>query len=215
MRFSVPGHGAIFPAVRYWTIASWLAAGLAIAGGGVRAGAGEEIPATTEQAPAPFVLRSPAFSDGAEIPVAYTCEGQDLVPPLAWTGVPEGTRSLALVIDDPDVPDPAAPKRTWVHWVVYDIPPGTDGVSRGPAAQGAPPGSREGLNDWKRTSYGGPCPPIGRHRYFHTLYALDSMLETIETPTKAELEAAMAGHVLGKAVLIGTYQKTKQRKPAG
>lgn len=157
-------------------------------------------------------LHSPAFPDGGEIPRKYTCEGEDAVPPLAWSGVPEGTRSLALVIEDPDVPDPAAPKRTWVHWVVYDIPAGAEGIVEGGGGALLPPGSKEGTNDWKRASYGGPCPPIGRHRYFHTLYALDTGLEALAAPTKSELESAMRGHVLAKAVLMGTYQKGKAAK---
>jgi Raf kinase inhibitor-like YbhB/YbcL family protein len=168
--------------------------------------------ATAPSAPPPFVLRSPAFSDGGQIPIEYTCEGQDLVPPLSWTGIPKGTRTLALVIEDPDVPDPAAPKRTWVHWVVFGIPPGTDGISQGFAEQGPPPGAKQGLNDWKREAYGGPCPPIGRHRYFHTLYALDAELESLDKPTKSELETAMQGHILAKAVLMATYEKTKPGK---
>jgi len=158
-----------------------------------------------------FVLTSPAFRDGESIPTKYTCDGADLVPPLAWSGVPVGTRSLALIVDDPDVPDPAAPKRMWVHWVVYDIPPSANGISEGGGGAGLPAGSKEGTNDWKRTAYGGPCPPIGRHRYFHKLYALDVALPDLETPTKAELEAAMQGHILSSAVLVGTYERAKKR----
>jgi len=110
-------------------------------------------------------------------------------------------------VDDPDAPDPAAPQRTWVHWVLYDIPPDAGGLPQGVAPGVLPPGTREGLNDWGRTGYGGPCPPIGRHRYFHKLYALDTVLEGLAQPTKAQVEATMKGHVLDQAELIGTYQK--------
>ena len=116
-------------------------------------------------------LTSPAFGEGLSIPTRYTCEGDDVSPPLSWSGVPAGTKSLALIVDDPDAPDPKAPRMTWVHWVVYDMPVSTVGLPE--AVRELPAGSRPGLNDWKRTGYGGPCPPIGRHRYFHKLYALD------------------------------------------
>lgn len=151
-------------------------------------------------------IRSTAFADGAPIPSRHTCEGDDVSPPLAWTGAPMGTRSLALVIDDPDAPDPRAPKTTWVHWVVFAIPPETAGIPEDARTNGLPTGAREGLNDWKRVGYGGPCPPIGRHRYFHKLYALDVTLE-LDRPTKADLERAMHGHVLAQATLMGTYEK--------
>lgn len=157
-----------------------------------------------------LVLTSPAFLEGESIPAQYTCDGEDLVPPLAWSGVPAGARSLALIVDDPDVPDPAAPTRTWVHWVVYDIPPTAKGIAEGGGGARLPAGSREGTNDWKRTAFGGPCPPIGRHRYFHKLYALDVTLPDLEAPTKAELEAAMQGHVLASSVLVGTYQRKQK-----
>jgi hypothetical protein len=118
--------------------------------------------------------------------------------------VPGNAKSLALVVDDPDAPDPAAPKRTWVHWVLYNIPP-----SASPLGEGAKPpdGALEGLNDWKRTGYGGTCPPIGRHRYFHKLYALDAVLPNLGQVTKDELEAAMKPHIIGHAELVATYQK--------
>lgn len=151
-------------------------------------------------------LTSTAFEPGAAIPARYTCEGEDRSPPLAWSGVPPGTRSLALIVDDPDAPDPQAPRMTWVHWVLYDIAPSLSGLPED-AARNLPGGVREGMNDWKRTGYGGPCPPVGRHRYFHKLYALDVVLGDLGRPTKAKLEQAMAGHVLGRAELIGTYQK--------
>jgi Raf kinase inhibitor-like YbhB/YbcL family protein len=152
-----------------------------------------------------LALTSPAFAPDGEIPTLFTCEGSDVSPPLEWTGVPDGTKGLILIVDDPDAPDPAAPKMTWVHWVLYGIPPDARSLPEGVTS--LPPGTREGLNDWKRTGYGGPCPPIGRHRYFHKLYALDVELPDLGTPTKAAVEAAMQGHVLAEAVLMGTYQK--------
>ncbi len=155
----------------------------------------------------PFTLSSPAFHDLEVIPARYTCDGDELSPPLAWAGVPSGTKSLALIVDDPDAPDPAAPKRTWVHWVLGNIPPDTTGLPEGVGGRDLPSGTIEGLNDWKRAGYGGPCPPIGRHRYFFKLYALDITLEGLAAPTKAKLEKAMEGHVLGTTQLVGTYQK--------
>jgi Raf kinase inhibitor-like YbhB/YbcL family protein len=152
-------------------------------------------------------LSSRAFSEQGEIPSLYTCQGKDVSPPLGWSGLPEGTKSLALIVDDPDAPDPAAPKRTWVHWVLYDIPPTTTGLDEAMTAARLPPGTREGTNDWNRTGYGGPCPPIGRHRYFFKLYALDTVLPDLGPARKAELEKAMEGHVLAKTELVGTYQK--------
>lgn len=154
-------------------------------------------------------LRSPAFSHNGAIPRQYTCEGADVSPPLQWQGVPPGTKSLALIVDDPDAPDPRAPRRTWVHWVLFNIPPTATALPEGVRSDQLPPGTREGINDWKRTGYGGPCPPIGRHRYFFKLYALDTLLE-LDKPTKAELETAMRGHILAEAVLIGTYQRSSR-----
>lgn len=157
-----------------------------------------------------LTLTSTVFASGGDIPSLYTCEGKDVSPPLAWSGVPEGARSLALICDDPDAPDPAKPKMTWVHWVLYDLPVTAAGLPEAVKPADLPPGTREGKNDWKRTGYGGPCPPIGRHRYFFKLYALDATLASLRTPTKKELEEAMEGHVLAKAELVGTYQKGKQ-----
>jgi len=154
-----------------------------------------------------FTITSTAFPHQGEIPTRYTCEGQDVSVPLAWSGAPAGTRSFALIMDDPDAPDPAAPRMTWVHWVLYDIPAAASGLAEGVRAGDLPRGTREGKNDWKRTGYGGPCPPIGRHRYFHKLYALDVELPDLHQPSKADLERAMEGHVLARAELIGTYQK--------
>jgi Raf kinase inhibitor-like YbhB/YbcL family protein len=150
---------------------------------------------------------STAFSHEGAIPVLYTCEGKDVSPPLAWSDIPPGTKSLALIVDDPDAPDPEAPKMTWVHWVLYNVPPTSNGLPE--SAKTLPSGTKEGVNDWKRTGYGGPCPPIGRHRYFHKLYALDTVLPDLRQPTKAKLEEAMKGHILSEAQLMGTYQKSK------
>lgn len=155
----------------------------------------------------PLTLTSSAFRSGGDIPAAHTCEGADRSPPLSWSGLPAGTKSLALIVDDPDAPDPAAPRMTWVHWVLYNLPPDGAGLAEGIAQ--LPAGTREGLNDWKRTGYGGPCPPIGRHRYFHKLYALDALLPDLGRPDKARLEQAMQGHILAQAELIGTYRKQK------
>jgi Raf kinase inhibitor-like YbhB/YbcL family protein len=152
-------------------------------------------------------ITSTAFVDNAAIPARYTCEGDDVSPPLAWTGAPTGTRSLALIVDDPDAPDPAAPRMTWVHWVLYNLPPDDGGLAENVSR--LPDGTLEGLNDWKRTGYGGPCPPIGRHRYVHKLYALDTLLPDLARPTKARLETQMKGHVLARAELVGTYQKRR------
>jgi len=150
-------------------------------------------------------LTSPAFSHNGNIPPRHTCDDADRSPPLAWTGVPAGARSLVLIVDDPDAPDPAAPRMTWVHWILYNLPAQDGGLPEAVAA--LPAGTREGLNDWKRTGYGGPCPPIGRHRYFHKLYALDTVLPDLRHPTKPQLEKAMQGHILAQAELIGTYKK--------
>lgn len=155
-------------------------------------------------------LTSSAFEHGQPIPRRYTCEGDDISPPLEWSGLPDAAKSLSLIVEDPDAPDPAAPKRTWVHWVLYDIPVETTGLAAGIGGQDVPTGAREGLNDWKRAGYGGPCPPIGRHRYFHTLYALDVALGDLKHATRAQLDRAMAGHVLSQATLVGTYEKGRQ-----
>jgi len=152
-------------------------------------------------------LSSSAFAHQGAIPSKYTCEGDDLSPPLAWSGAPAGTKSFVLIVDDPDAPDPGAPRMTWVHWVLYNIPAATTELTEAVPTTRLPAGTREGLNDWKRTGYGGPCPPIGRHRYFHKLYALDTVLPDLGRAGKAEVEHAMQGHVLAHAELIGTYAK--------
>jgi Raf kinase inhibitor-like YbhB/YbcL family protein len=153
-----------------------------------------------------FAISSPAFTDGGSMPRKYTSEGDDASPPLEWTDAPPETKSLTLIVDDPDAPDPRAPQRTWVHWVLYDLPAELQALPADLARHGLPPGTRQGLNDWRRTGYGGPSPPVGRHRYFHKLYALDVVLPDLEHPTKARLLNAMKGHVLAEAQLIGTYQ---------
>jgi Raf kinase inhibitor-like YbhB/YbcL family protein len=153
-----------------------------------------------------LTLSSSAFGPGGKIPSKYTCEGDDVSPPLSFNGVPEGAKSLALVLDDPDAPDPKAPKRVWVHWVVYNLPPDAKGLPENASRAGLPEGAASGVNDSKQAAYNGPCPPIGRHRYFHKLYALDIALPG-KGLTKAGLEAAIKGHVLAQAELMGTYQK--------
>ncbi len=158
----------------------------------------------------PLNLDSPAFTHEGEIPSVYTCEGRDVSPALSWTGAPAGTKAFALIVDDPDAPDPKAPKMTWVHWVLYNIPATATELPMGVKPDALPAGTREGLNDWKRTGYGGPCPPIGRHRYYHKLYALDAPLPDLGEPTKAQVEVAMKGHILAEAVLMGTYEKEKK-----
>ncbi len=154
-----------------------------------------------------LTITSTAFSPNGAIPSRFTCEGDDIAPAIAWSGVPEGARSLVLIVDDPDAPDPAAPKRTFVHWLLYDIPPSAAGLAEGMTTGQLPAGTREGVNDVGGVGYTGPCPPIGRHRYFFKLYALDALLGDLGMPKKPDLEAAMREHVLGQAEIIGTYQK--------
>lgn len=155
-------------------------------------------------------LSVPAFVNGGPIPPHHTCEGEDVSPALAWRHVPRDTKSLVLIVDDPDAPDPRAPAMTWVHWVLYDLPATCAGLPEGVASAALPPGTREGLNDWRRTGWGGPCPPIGRHRYFFKLYALDVLLGDLARPTKAAVEKAMHGHVLASAEWMGTYEKRRR-----
>jgi Raf kinase inhibitor-like YbhB/YbcL family protein len=155
-------------------------------------------------------VTSSAFSHGGAIPSRYTCEGDDVSPPLSWSGVPAGAKSIAIIVDDPDAPDPAKPQRVYVHWVVYDIPAGEGSLSENASKRGMPKGAVQGKNDWGKPEYGGPCPPIGRHRYFFKLYALDTGLTGLTSPTKADLERAMKGHVVDSGELMGTYQKAKK-----
>lgn len=155
-----------------------------------------------------FRLKSSAFDNGGSIPDVYTCEGANQAPPLQWEGVPPLAQSLVLIVDDPDAPNPRAPKMTWVHWLLYNIPSGTTSIPEGADKTDLPKGAEEGINDWKRARYDGPCPPIGRHRYFHKLYALDIVLKGLSKPDKKTLERAMQGHILAQAELIGTYEKS-------
>jgi len=153
-----------------------------------------------------MTITSPAFEANGEIPRGYTCDGKDVSPPLVWDAVPAEAKSLVLIVDDPDAPDPAAPKMTWVHWVLYNLSANSTGLPEAVISTGLPAGTMEGTNDWKRSGYGGPCPPIGRHRYFFKLYALDTVLTDLNIPTKAKVEQVMAGHVITEAQLMGTYQ---------
>jgi len=155
----------------------------------------------------PMIITSPSFTHHRMIPARHTCDGVNISPQLAWTGVPAGTKSLALIVDDPDAPDPASPKMTWVHWVLYDMPASAGGLAEGVAEKNLPAGTMQGINDWHRTGYGGPCPPIGEHRYFFKLYAMDIALADLKHPAKAALEKAMRGHVIEQAELIGLYQR--------
>jgi Raf kinase inhibitor-like YbhB/YbcL family protein len=154
-----------------------------------------------------FKLTSTAFEDGGEIPSRFTCDGEDLSPDLSWSGLPAETRSLVLIVADPDAPDPAAPRMVWDHWLLYQLPPDSGGLPEAVVPEHLPAGTFEGVNSWGRTGYGGPCPPIGRHRYFHILYALDISLPDLGHPTKDRLLEIMEGHILARTELVGTYEK--------
>lgn len=156
-----------------------------------------------------LAIQSKAFSNNGKIPETYTCESKDISPELSWSGIPEGAKSLVLIVDDPDAPDPAAPKMTYVHWVLYNLPPESTGLAENVSKSDLPSGTLEGINDWKKPGYGGPCPPIGSHRYYFKLYALDTKLPNLSPGTKSQVEEAMKGHVLEQATLMGTYQKQK------
>jgi Raf kinase inhibitor-like YbhB/YbcL family protein len=149
-------------------------------------------------------LTSTAFAEGAAIPAKYTCDATNVSPPLKWSGAPAGAKSLALIVDDPD-----APAGTWVHWVLYDLPASTSELAEDvPKSQYVAGGAKQGLNDFRRLGYGGPCPPHGKpHRYFFKLYALDAVLELKPGLTKKDLESAMEKHILARAELMGTYQR--------
>ncbi len=157
-------------------------------------------------------ITSAAFEQGRDIPARYTCEGQDVSPPLEWSDLPRNAKTLSLIVDDPDAPDPAKPQRVYVHWVVYNIPASVDSLKENASKDGMPKGALQGNNDWGKAEYGGPCPPIGRHRYFFKLYALDTALAVSSAATKADLERAMQGHVVGSGELMGTYQKAAAKK---
>jgi Raf kinase inhibitor-like YbhB/YbcL family protein len=148
-------------------------------------------------------LISPAFDEGGMIPEKYTCDGADLSPPLKWDALPEGTKSLALICDDPD-----APMGTWVHWVYYDIPVSTQGVPENVGADDRPGiGGTQGINDFHRIGYGGPCPPGGTHRYYFKLYAIDTLLNLSPGATKKQLVNAMEKHIVGRVQLMGKYHR--------
>ena len=155
----------------------------------------------------PLTVTSPSFQDNGVIPARHTCDGQNISPALVWSGVPPDSKSLVLIVDDPDAPDPAAPRMIWVHWVLYNLPPGVYGLPEGITAANLPAGTMQGINDWQHPGYGGPCPPTGSHRYFHKLFALNSVLPDLKQPTKAVLEKAMQGHVIARAELVGRYQR--------
>ena len=149
-------------------------------------------------------LTSAGFNEGTAIPAKYTCDAKNVSPPLKWNGVPAGAKSLALIVDDPD-----APAGTWVHWVLYDLPPTTRELAEDvPKSQYVAGGAKQGLNDFRHLGYGGPCPPHGKpHRYFFKLYALDAVLDLKPGLTKKDLESAMEKHILARAELMGTYQR--------
>jgi hypothetical protein len=186
-----------------------LAAALALGGAAALASCGAA--AASAEEGATMKLGSPAFAAGTAIPARYTCDGADVSPPLAWSDAPRSARSFALVVDDPDAPDPKAPRMRWVHWVVYDLPADARAVRE--AVHGVkdlPAGARMGRNDWNKAAWGGPCPPVGRHRYFFTLYALDTVLGDRGPLTRHDLEQAFDGHVLAQAELMGTYEREKE-----
>jgi len=149
-------------------------------------------------------ISSTAFAEGQPIPDQYTCAGPDVSPPLTWTNVPTGTKSFALIADDPD-----APMGTWVHWVIYNLPPATMSlVENTPPSPELPNGAKQGINDFRQIGYGGPCPPRGKpHHYFFKVYALDTTLNLKSGATKKELLKAMNGHVLAEGRLMGTFQR--------
>jgi Raf kinase inhibitor-like YbhB/YbcL family protein len=159
----------------------------------------------------PLKITSTAFQPGGSIPSKYTCEDQDLSPPLEWSGAPSGTKTFALIVDDPDAPDPAKPKRVYVHWVLYNLPATATSLPENASKNGPLTGAVQGKNDWGKAEYGGPCPPIGRHRYFFKLFALDTELAKSSSTTKADIERAMKGHVVDSAELVGTYQKSAKK----
>jgi Raf kinase inhibitor-like YbhB/YbcL family protein len=162
---------------------------------------------TNQQGEKSMLLQSSAFTEQGSIPKRYTCDGENVSPPLSWSDLPANTKSLVLIVDDPDAPDPAAPKMTWVHWLLYNIPPTATQLPEAVSASTLPKGTLQGKNDWKKIGYGGPCPPIGQHRYIHKLYALNNVLPDLNEPNKARLEQVMGGHILAHYQLIGTYQR--------
>jgi Raf kinase inhibitor-like YbhB/YbcL family protein len=158
-----------------------------------------------------FILRSPGFEPDGPLPPRFTCDADDRSPPLTWADPPSGTRCFALLVDDPDAPDPAAPKRVWVHWIRYNIPPGSTALPEGAGNRPPEAGARDALTDANAQGYHGPCPPIGRHRYFFHLFALDALLPDLGSKAgRREFERAMTGHQLATATLMGTYRRGKR-----
>lgn len=158
-----------------------------------------------------MIISSSSFSDKGVIPTRHTCEGRNISPPLSWSGLPKNAKSLVLIVEDPDAPSPQSPTMTWVHWILYNLPPLTHGIAEGVPSKDLPQGALQGLNDWQQIGYGGPCPPLGQHRYFHRLFALDALLPDLKSPNKRQLERAMHGHVIAQAELVGLYQRKSQR----
>jgi Raf kinase inhibitor-like YbhB/YbcL family protein len=157
-----------------------------------------------------LTLTSPSFGHGDLIPKNHTSDGLNRSPPLTWSEIPPGTKSLALVMEDPDAPDPAAPQRVFAHWLLYNLPPGTDRVVLAAGQDGLPRGARLGRNDFGQEGYGGPAPPIGRHRYFFRLFALDTRLpDALGAPDRATLMRAIQGHILEEAELMGVYERER------
>jgi len=155
----------------------------------------------------PMNIMSPSFKHDGVIPARNTCDGLNISPLLKWTDIPPDAKSLVLIVDDPEAPNPEAPRMTWVHWLVYNIPVDTGGLPETSAAEAPPPGIFQGLNDWHHAAYEGLCPPIGKHRYYFKLYALDIVLPDLHRPTVKSLEKAMLGHIIGKSQLVGRYQR--------
>jgi Raf kinase inhibitor-like YbhB/YbcL family protein len=156
-----------------------------------------------------FEIFSPAFDNASGIPAKYTCEGENVSPPLRWKNVPSEAKSLLLIVEDPDAPDPKAPKTIWVHWILYNIPPKDGALAENSARQGLPQGIRTGKNSWGKATYGGPCPPIGKHRYFFKLYALKENLKFNAPPSKSELLETIKGKIIAETEFFGTYEKTR------
>lgn len=162
-------------------------------------------PATQQQQKSEMKVTSDAFKDGEAIPRGYTCDGANISPPFEWSGVPKSAKTIAITTDDPD-----APAGTWVHWVLYNLPAdGLGVIENTPQTETLKGGGMQGKNDFMKIGYGGPCPPSGTHRYFFKFYALDSELPLKPGATKAELEKAMEGHIVGQAQLVGTYRRER------
>lgn len=158
-----------------------------------------------------FIIAAQTFSPQGEIPSKYTCDGRDISPQISWSNIPENTKSLALIVDDPDARDPEDPKMiNYVHWVLYNIPTQSMSLPENVMTNKLPPGTLEGLNDWGKTGYGGPCPPSGTHHYYFKLYALNTILPDLKHPTKTQLEQNMENHIIEMTELVGTYKLQKK-----